>query len=90
MLLSAWTEATVSLPLDGQLYERWLNQKIAEAAVNGRSRSRARANAGIKAQRRLELLPGLVPASHLQEGRSVVESRARVARLQAHRRREMP
>jgi len=31
MLLSAWTDRTVELPLSGALYRRWLNRKIAEA-----------------------------------------------------------
>ena len=31
MLLSAWTEKTVDLPLDAKLYEKWLKKKIAGA-----------------------------------------------------------
>jgi hypothetical protein len=29
MLLSAWTEKTIDLPLDAKLYEKWLKKKIA-------------------------------------------------------------
>ena len=36
MLLSAWTNRTVELPLDGALYARWLRRKI--AAARGRAR----------------------------------------------------
>jgi predicted dehydrogenase len=31
MLLSAWTDKTVELPLDGKLYEKWLKRKISGA-----------------------------------------------------------
>jgi predicted dehydrogenase len=31
MLLSAWTDKTVSLPINGRTYERWLKKKIAES-----------------------------------------------------------
>ena len=33
MALSAWTGEAVALPLDGPLYERWLNRKIAESSA---------------------------------------------------------
>ncbi len=36
MLLSAWTEKTVELPLDAKLYEKWLKKKIAGSKRNPR------------------------------------------------------
>ncbi len=36
MLLSAWTEKTVELPLDAKLYEKWLKRKIAAARAGKR------------------------------------------------------
>ncbi|MBE7540540.1 MAG: Gfo/Idh/MocA family oxidoreductase [Opitutaceae bacterium] len=38
MLYSAWTDSTVSLPLDGRKYERALKQKIAASAQNKRKK----------------------------------------------------
>jgi predicted dehydrogenase len=38
MLLSAWTQKPVTLPLDGKKYERLLKAKIAESAKNGRKK----------------------------------------------------
>jgi predicted dehydrogenase len=38
MLLSAWTEKPVSLPIDGKKYERLLKAKIAESAKKGKKK----------------------------------------------------
>ena len=38
MLYSAWTDSTVTLPLDGRKYERALKQKIAESAASKRKK----------------------------------------------------
>lgn len=38
MLLSAWTDKTVELPLDAAVYEKWLKKKIAGARAGRKSR----------------------------------------------------
>ena len=38
MLLSAWTQKPVTLPIDGKKYERLLKAKIAESAAKGKKK----------------------------------------------------
>ena len=40
MLLSAWTQKPVSLPIDGKKYERLLKAKIAESAAKGKGKKK--------------------------------------------------
>lgn len=41
MLLSAWTDKTVALPINGRTYERWLKKKIAESKPRKKAKRRA-------------------------------------------------